>query len=150
MKIRIGFISNSSSTSFTCVVCGETEVGWDGDYGDNNDPIECVNDHRMHIRCLSFDIDEDEPKFQKVVEDMLLEQKGHKIIHDPNKKYIYENTWDELDDILPESGCPICSFEMIYEPEFLERLLWNIGKSQKEYLERFKQKYATYKEFLGL
>jgi len=29
MKIRNGFVSNSSSCSFTCCRCGDTESGWD-------------------------------------------------------------------------------------------------------------------------
>jgi len=29
MKIRNGFVSNSSSSSFTCCECGNTESGWD-------------------------------------------------------------------------------------------------------------------------
>lgn len=28
MKHRLGFVSNSSSSSYTCDVCGETESGW--------------------------------------------------------------------------------------------------------------------------
>lgn len=33
MKIRQGFVSNSSSSSFTCPVCEETFEGYDGEYG---------------------------------------------------------------------------------------------------------------------
>lgn len=35
MKIRFGFISNSSSTSFTCPACNTSFSGWDWD----EDPI---------------------------------------------------------------------------------------------------------------
>ena len=34
MKTRSGFVSNSSSTSFTCDVCGTTESGWDASASD--------------------------------------------------------------------------------------------------------------------
>jgi hypothetical protein len=39
MKIRIGFVSNSSSCSFTCPACHNSWEGWDWD----NDPMcdEC-------------------------------------------------------------------------------------------------------------
>jgi len=33
MKIRTGFVSNSSSTSFLCPICKELFVGWDEEYG---------------------------------------------------------------------------------------------------------------------
>lgn len=32
MKIRTGFVSNSSSSSFCCPVCNIVESGWDGEY----------------------------------------------------------------------------------------------------------------------
>jgi hypothetical protein len=35
MKIRLGFVSNSSSCSFTCPVCGNSQFGWDWD----EDPV---------------------------------------------------------------------------------------------------------------
>jgi len=44
MKIRNGFVSNSSSSSFTCDVCGMSESGWDAsptDFG----WITCVHEH---------------------------------------------------------------------------------------------------------
>lgn len=35
MKVRFGFVSNSSSTSFTCPACGNNFSGWDWD----EDPV---------------------------------------------------------------------------------------------------------------
>ena len=32
MKIRTGFVSNSSSSSFCCPICYTQETGWDGEY----------------------------------------------------------------------------------------------------------------------
>ena len=40
MKIRYGFVSNSSSSSFTCLVCGSTESGMDACASDF-DFVEC-------------------------------------------------------------------------------------------------------------
>lgn len=39
MKLRIGFVSNSSSTSFCCPICNNEFFGWDWD----DDPVcpEC-------------------------------------------------------------------------------------------------------------
>ena len=44
MKIRTCFVSNSSSTSFKCVVCHETYNGWDLKARDV-DHMECVKGH---------------------------------------------------------------------------------------------------------
>lgn len=40
MKVRNGFVSNSSSSSFMCDVCGTTESGWDAGLSDF-DMVEC-------------------------------------------------------------------------------------------------------------
>ena len=44
MKIRNGFVSNSSSSSFVCNVCGNVESGMDASASDLGMP-ECVNGH---------------------------------------------------------------------------------------------------------
>lgn len=43
MKIRTGFVSNSSASSFVCEICGREEITWDG-FGDLG-MVECVNEH---------------------------------------------------------------------------------------------------------
>ena len=44
MKIRTGFVSNSSSSSFVCCVCGSEASGMDMCLGDI-DMVECTNGH---------------------------------------------------------------------------------------------------------
>lgn len=44
MKIRYGFVSNSSSSSFTCDVCGRTETSYDTVLEDM-DFYQCENEH---------------------------------------------------------------------------------------------------------
>ena len=57
MKIRRGLVSNSSASSFTCDVCGETLTGWDGDYGDQK-TYSCINDHNICEEDLLEEIDD--------------------------------------------------------------------------------------------
>ena len=57
MKIRQGFVSNSSSSSFTCDVCGNTESGMDCGLSDFY-MSQCVNGHTFcdhHIKAKSED-----------------------------------------------------------------------------------------------
>jgi len=49
MKIRTGFVSNSSSTSFTCDICGATETGWDSCGCEEFGFYQCENDHTICI-----------------------------------------------------------------------------------------------------
>jgi len=46
MKIRNGFVSNSSSSSFVCCVCARSEVVYDGSLGDVG-MAQCVNGHTI-------------------------------------------------------------------------------------------------------
>ncbi len=55
MKLRSGFVSNSSTSSFICSVCGGQEaagheVSWD-DMGINH--VECAKGHEFHEECLT-------------------------------------------------------------------------------------------------
>ena len=49
MKIRNGFVSNSSSSSFICDVCGGSDEGWDLAFEDSH-MFEC---EFHHIVCKS-------------------------------------------------------------------------------------------------
>ena len=48
MKIRLGFVANSSSSSFVCEICGRSESGFDASIKDF-DMINCVNYHTFCI-----------------------------------------------------------------------------------------------------
>jgi len=55
MKIRKGFVSNSSSSSFICDICGGSEGGYDVCLSDV-DMICCESGHIFHTSCLkSYD-----------------------------------------------------------------------------------------------
>ena len=56
-KIRDGFVSNSSSSSFICDVCSEEYQGYDGTY--EIDTAECVNGHYFCAEHLLECLDED-------------------------------------------------------------------------------------------
>jgi hypothetical protein len=55
MKERIGFVSNSSSCSFICNLCGKTEEGWDWDeIPSTGDLLRCENGHLLCREHFSF------------------------------------------------------------------------------------------------
>jgi len=79
MKIRHGFVSNSSSSSFICSICNESFWIMDGDPNDSSNIAVCDNDHAF---CMSH----------------LLEDKNKKPI-----EYIVEfaGTKDEYKNLIP-------------------------------------------------
>lgn len=51
MKIRTGFVSNSSTSSFICDVCGEEYTGWDATPSE----FDCDSCEDGHIWCRSHE-----------------------------------------------------------------------------------------------
>ena len=51
MKIRNGFVSNSSTSSFICDICGCVEAGMDISLNDC-EMVQCKNGHAFHKTCL--------------------------------------------------------------------------------------------------
>ena len=46
MKVRTGFVSNSSTSSYVCEICGDVEAGRDLSLSDT-DMVECLRAHHM-------------------------------------------------------------------------------------------------------
>jgi len=115
MKTRQGFVSNSSSSSFVCDVCGRSESGWDASPYDF-DMYECENGH---IFC------DDE------------------LVKPIDEKYLDEDSSDYDDDIamnsyIPEEYCPICTFQAYSAPDMVSFLKKKYGDDSIEAFEEVK------------
>lgn len=85
MKLRYGFVSNSSTTSFTCEICGRTESYYDSSSCTDYGFVRCENDHGI---CE-----------EEALEGELTEEQQEEL---NNEGY----------DI-SEKQCPICQFQVI-------------------------------------
>ena len=65
MKIRKGFVSNSSSSSFICDVCGNAESGMDFSVSDAN-MFECENGHTVCVDHMNQGLPSREDEFYEV------------------------------------------------------------------------------------
>ena len=114
MKYRKDFVTNSSSSSYVCEICGRTETVWDASLSDI-DMMECVNG-------LVFCCDEALPlPDKKELIKMILENEWNKVSNerDYSEEELLEIEEDDLfNDFCSEGGhyevpecvCPICQF----------------------------------------
>ena len=142
MKIRLGFVTNSSSSSFICEICGEAISGWDMCLSDA-DMSRCENGHEI----CNDHIDEDkhreaiEKRFYKETR-AILEERQYK--DSDLMAYLSKNN-KTIEDILK------LSVEEI-ETLFQSKLDWNAADdscylSKKEYISiEDRPEYGFFKE----
>lgn len=163
MKYRKSFVTNSSSSSFVCEVCGDVESGWDMGFDDAG-MVECENEHMFctsHLlnptrkqkiayiklknpasRTIPFDKVDDKDL------DAMLKKKCNIDLER------YENDNNDFDweiDEYPSLFCPICNLDYIPENLKLKYVLREIAKSEFALNKEIQSKFESLedlKEFL--
>lgn len=140
MKTRSGFVSNSSSSSYVCDVCGRQESGMDLWIRDC-DMTECSNGH---IFCDSHDKNRTDPTIEdmkKILKEYLGEcyDKNSSDYKDDlervesDEDYVEELYEEYICDIgMPSIQCPCCKFEAVAKDDLMSFLLFKYGKSQED------------------
>jgi len=129
MKIRHGFVSNSSSSSFTCDVCGCTESGYDASL-EEFEMFECKNGHTICIDHMD--------KEQKEAFDTYQEEGQDGVDEDDYFEGYYE---------VPIKFCPICQLTSLSDSDMLSYLKKKHSIDSKTTLIEIKEKFGDYKEF---
>ena len=150
MKFRKDFVTNSSSSSYVCEICGRAESGWDMGLSEA-EMMECVNGH-------TFCCDEalEKPSKKELIK-MILENEWNKGVWDYKVKDSRDYTEKELSDMeedwlwdnlcseddghyeVPECVCPICQFIEYSEYDLSEYLSKEYGVSRDEVFAEVKQ-----------
>jgi hypothetical protein len=127
MKIRTGFVSNSSSSSFVCEITGEQFSGYDASLGDF-ELVECQNGHIFSENYVigGFPI-------KPIGEDLENED------FDPNERYE-----------ISEKYCPICQMKIVSKDMLYDYSLKILGGKEKvsEDIKNVFKTYDEYKKFI--
>jgi hypothetical protein len=141
MKVILGFVSNSSSSSFVCDISGRVESGWDMCLRDA-EMCECENGHCVgeeHIVSLIDDVIKKDG-VDKVNEMVFAfyeidDEDAKESVHFSNGHEFIHNVVDEVDDArysLPAEFCPICSLTSITDVDMLLYLLKKADVMRKD------------------
>jgi hypothetical protein len=122
MKLRSGFISNSSSSSYICEVCGDTFEAYDEGIA-HFDLVMCM-DHE-HLFCEEHAINAN------------LDSEGHEAFT------MYEG---DGDDRIDSKHCPICQLKTITEGMVLDYALYKLDTTREKMRSDINMWFETYDE----
>ena len=157
MKIRKGFVSNSSSSSFICEVCGNVESGYEASC-DDMDFAQCENGHefcRDHIKSMTEEkaksiLAKIKENTKYVDEDFLEMEEADQIetLMELDLRYFSSGTMSEMGyDELPEELCPICALEALSDSDILDYILKEHGSSREFVIEKARKEFGNYENF---
>lgn len=114
MKFRRDFVTNSSSSSYVCEICGREESGWDISLREC-EMMECINGH---IFCVDESLDVDPKELIQIILESEYNKKYNNYKQDYTEEELNELNNDELMELcadggyydVPECVCPICQF----------------------------------------
>ncbi len=143
MKLRNGFVSNSSSSSFICQVCGAEASGWDMCRRDAG-MVSCINGHTFckdHI-LLADEYEEacekgGEIDYGKWVALSEEEQRDWRKVGIPDDYQDYE---------VPTDFCPICSFVEIDPDDVVNYMFKRHEMTRDDILAELRERFASYSE----
>lgn len=106
MKYRKDFVTNSSSSSFVCEICGRTESGFDIGLSECGF-VECVNGH---IICESEALDDRDSLIKLLIKETDWTKQELEQLSTERIQSIYRKDNDDFYYAMPEEFCPICQF----------------------------------------
>lgn len=134
IKYRKCHVTNSSSSSFVCDICGRVESGWDIGVEDA-EMYECVNGHTFCWDEALINYGDKEDLIRMILEEGWNKTYSRDII--PEEK-LNNMEWEDLMEFtengycVPEGFCPICNFIEYSESDLSKYLLKEYGISRDE------------------
>jgi len=168
MKIRNGYVSNSSSSSFICEISGRVEAEYDLSIEDAG-MYECTNGHTFDEDYV-LEFDEKDIIIESLKEKIIRFEDYIRTSDDPDyyleriksvkedivklesseDNDIVDEYHDELSEIryeLPAKYCPICQMEHVTDKDLISYLLKEFNKDRETLQKDIKLKFSDYSEF---
>ena len=148
MKFRKDFVTNSSSSSYVCEICGHSETGFDLCLNDC-EMMECVNGHTF---CCDHALERPTKKEMiKMIMENAWNRRWISVVHEDievSEEELISMDEDTLfEDFMSDGGyyevpeciCPICQFIEYSENDLSAYLLKEYGVSRDEVFAEVKQ-----------
>lgn len=147
MKFRTGFVTNSSSSSYVCEICGDCEGGYDMGLSDAG-MIECEKGHTFcscHIfkskKVLTYIINSKRYDENITLKAMTAISLGDKEVSKFINEFIEFVDFDEDGEQCPSAFCPICNMDHIKESDIITHLKEKFNFNEDEIRDEIRNKY---------
>ena len=148
MKFRKDFVTNSSSSSYICDICGNEVSGWD--YGlSDAEMVECENGHTF---CTEHMLTPSKEDILSMIDEGLLNDFDNEFkrsdLNDDDRNFWFEqHLYDsDLAWAIPAKFCPVCQFETILPEDAKDYLMRKMSLTGEQLLAEWKKEFKDYAE----
>lgn len=145
MKVRHGFVSNSSTSSFLCNVCGTIAAERDLCITDAG-MIQCQKDHTFCTSHMEGGDPIDIPRSLEEKKQILLNAQVMSKDED-DIEGLYEDWQADARYEMPSELCPFCNLQRVTDELLLLYLFKTTDMSRTDIVKQIREKYGTYDDF---
>jgi hypothetical protein len=142
MKIRIGFVSNSSSSSFVCKACSASEVSSDGL---PEGWVTCINEHYLCDDCCLVNPEPDEDNY--VSQETCPICQFIEIDYYDMARFLLKEYNISRDEVFAEIKLINKRRKKLYDTEYVEAVCKQKNLQVQKVLEEIKKGFETYQNY---